>query len=591
MILIPYTPTPYPDETIGSVLTRFAIHNGDSVCRKIANDVGIENPNLSMYQTASADLRVVDFIAERMGYSHSEAIQSLTTIPFMRAFHKASVHSLNLDLIENTQHANHYRSIGFPLARGQLGARYCAACLAEDVKEVGEPYLHRHHQIPAAIVCATHGEWLRTTCPSCNLLVLPVDRMILRPLSLRCECGADLRSPSEDGDLKGSAFQRLSEFCRDALSSRRNDWTRAQVLNVACSVLKRHTRDISNGYRELLESTYGTAEKLSVHKIKFTPHEKTPSLHLYATVENFQANEFAALFSAAGLTFNDLENRIEKLDFYPSLSFIKSTKYTVADAQQALKRFSQANPVEVATKFQRHHPQLYWLLRISDPSSIQEFCPKLHQIPSIASDRENLQRLFEKEKNAKTILSKQSRPLFRAIIRDGIWLQDALDHSPSDRKSPPRIKIDNIDKNKNNIAKHEEQAWQLSRALMTALRLERRPEKITRARLARLASMPLSTVNRVIHPHSTLHKLISQINADKDRRMALWAAQAIAISGEVLTPATVLLVGGLNTTAYNRNNACLAITLVATGFCRQAISSTIESDPRQRARLQFQREA
>ena len=79
--------------------------------------------------------------------------------------------------------------------------------------------------------------------------------------------------------------------------------------------------------------------------------------------------------------------------------------------------------------------------------------------------------------------------------------------------------------------------------------------------------------------------MISKINADKDRRLALWAAQALALAGTNMTPTTVLLAAGLNTTSRNREHARSAIDLLSSGLSRQAIRESFNTDPEQIARL------
>jgi hypothetical protein len=41
--------------------------------------------------------------------------------------------------------------------------RYCLECLVQDEYEVGEPYLHRSHQVAGVLVCHIHGSWLWET--------------------------------------------------------------------------------------------------------------------------------------------------------------------------------------------------------------------------------------------------------------------------------------------------------------------------------------------------------------------------------------------------------------------------------------------
>ena len=86
MVFLPYVPTPYPDEVLCSVLTRFVVHNGESVFRKISNSVAHLSPNLSIYQASPPHPAVVAFITDQMGLPGNEVTDRLTTSQFFRVW-------------------------------------------------------------------------------------------------------------------------------------------------------------------------------------------------------------------------------------------------------------------------------------------------------------------------------------------------------------------------------------------------------------------------------------------------------------------------------------------------------------------------
>lgn len=186
MVFLPYVPTPYPDEVLCSVLTRFVVHNGESVFRKISNSVAHLSPNLSIYQASPPHPAVVAFITDQMGLPGNEVTDRLTTSQFFRVFNTAHKRPLDLETAGYGTRSGRLRSLGFIPCNHQPAVRFCPSCLDEDFKKYGEPYLHRIHQMQPALTCTVHEEWLRISCPKCKMLVVPINRMVLRPMPIVC---------------------------------------------------------------------------------------------------------------------------------------------------------------------------------------------------------------------------------------------------------------------------------------------------------------------------------------------------------------------------------------------------------------------
>ena len=603
MVFLPYVPTPYPDEVLCSALTRFVVHNGESVFRKISNSVAHLSPNLSIYQASPPHPAVVAFITDQMGLPGNEVTDRLTTSQFFRVFNTAHKRPLDLETAGYGTRSGRLRSLGFIPCNHQPAVRFCPSCLDEDFKKYGEPYLHRIHQMQPALTCTVHEEWLRISCPKCKMLVVPINRMVLRPMPIVCECGADLRSLPVRKSPVSSAFKRLSKFCADSIFSKNSLWSHAQVKSAASEALGLSPQDFSTGYIKSLIKVYGKPISISPHKFVIAPPSSDCHLRLNLDLGRFKAEDFASLFTAAGLTFDESALLISKNRTVGIHIKQRSPKYVygLKHAEEVLLNFSKAYPGEVATKFQRSHPRLYWLLRIHHPDSIKRWCPKLKTLPPIESDRKKLGRLLKKNGDFKKIFASASRPLFRAIVRDQNWLISTAKLSPSDFTAPPLKPITKLTsakipasknlstptnrKKEHKNPKIDDIERDLVFALMKAIRIERRPHKITRSRLSQLSSRGVSSITRATPPGSRLHTMISKINADKDRRLALWAAQALALAGTNMTPTTVLLAAGLNTTSRNREHARSAIDLLSSGLSRQAIRESFNTDPEQIARL------
>ncbi|WP_235038244.1 hypothetical protein, partial [Microbacterium sp. 18062] len=239
-----------------------------------------------------------------------------------------------------------------------------------------------------------------------------------------CECGADLRSLPVRKSPASSAFKRLSQFCADSIFSKNSLWSHAQVKSAASEALGLSPHDFSTGYIKSLIKVYGKPISISPHKFVIAPPSSDCHLRLNLELGRFKAEDFASLFTAAGLTFDESALLISKNRTVGIHIKQRSPKYVygLKHAEEVLLKFSKAYPGEVATKFQRAHPRLYWLLRIHHPDSIKRWCPKLKTLPPIDSDREKLGRLLKKNGDFKKIFASASRALFRALVRDQDWL-------------------------------------------------------------------------------------------------------------------------------------------------------------------------
>lgn len=613
MVRIPFTPTPYPDEALGSILTRFTIHNGDSVWRSIENALGLHNPNLSLSQRKPPHPATIEHIIKEIGFSLEDATSLFTIVPFLRLFNAARTNPLKLEYIRQP---NRLFSSGFTGTIRKPGARFCPCCLEEDIATFGEPFLHRSHQIAASLVCTVHSSWLRTSCPSCDAIIVPLHNMVLPPLPVACSCGKDLRLINTNNSKGDCAYKRLSQFCIDALSLNGVPWSRFAIHSLAKQSLTSPIKNSTKLYKEILRHYYGEPAIFSSGQLTFTPLPGDSPLSANISTHRFTAEDYAILFSATytlkelDIALAQIENNEENPACHrraknstPIDRKIQTLSSDILSANNVLSDFSKRYPYEVASLFQRRHPRLYWLLRVHEPDSIKKFSPKLHQIPSIEYDRENLERLFNRGLTLQQIYTKQSRPLYRAMARDTAWLaQEAKEYSALvmsltaeqvtiiGKKPTTHRAIGTPEKSKERhfqALRNQRDATErkVALSLLIALRAERRPEKITHERLSRISSTTINAVVRLSRPGSRLHKLIAKTNADKDRRMTLWAAQVLFLAGEDTTPASVLLVGGLNTTKKNRDYAISAIDQVSRGLRRKAVSSTYISDPEQLSRL------
>lgn len=550
MLKIPYVPAAYPNETFGSLLTRLLLHNGKGLWRSLLEESGYGRRTVSSFYAIPVKDKRLDFLLESLGYSYQEMLYQLTVLPFWLSFNNAIARKLQIQLNRVDGSNTQLYSVGRRYALA--GARFCPACLIDDVQTWGEPYLHRQHQLPVALVCAKHGEGLRLTCRACGITVLPFNRALLRPLSLRCQCSQDLSATTGARSARWQNFQRLSQFAESALFCTDAPWTVQQVRTVLQLKMNVKQRDFRREALKLFESAYGpiqSSKSSSTLSLQLLDFEEVP-LRLRMKFEEFHAPEFCALLSATGLTFEEFNFASTMVNATPELSTrVILRSFTIEQARSEFERLSLEYHERAAREFRRHHKRWYWLLRLRDSAWLRDrgFVSNM-PIPSIAADRiEIIQRLRNCDCIRYGLYGVSS--WMRASIRDKPWLDARLE----ERRSNPFFAETRAQK-----AQHE-RTIALSRALFTVLRTEQRPARIHAGLLSEVAGISMGQAQRAIAKSQPLKLLIAAINAGKNRRMAAWAAQMLVSTGKQLTARNVLRCAGLNTTKINRQLAVIAI--------------------------------
>lgn len=113
----------------------------------------------------------------------------------------------------------HRDPIRIPQRTGTEATRMCLACLHEDFRTFGVPYIHLSHQVPGVQVCGKHDVELIYKCPFCECLFDRPRQLVLAPWR-PCHCKRyllDFEAPQQ----KSKDFVALSyaRFAKDLLSS------------------------------------------------------------------------------------------------------------------------------------------------------------------------------------------------------------------------------------------------------------------------------------------------------------------------------------------------------------------------------------
>ncbi|MFZ4966882.1 TnsD family Tn7-like transposition protein [Pseudomonas sp. Mn2068] len=161
-----FFPTAFPDETLHSVLSRYARLCGGSSCK--AAFAG-ERAAASFTQNVAFPSRLGDLV-EALPYgacfSVSQIIARHTLLPYYAPF----LTSNQLQFAEASMAGDTRRlmvKLGINASRIEWAsrARFCSECLEEDIRRVGAAYWHRAHQLPGVLVCPNHGTLLKVVDP------------------------------------------------------------------------------------------------------------------------------------------------------------------------------------------------------------------------------------------------------------------------------------------------------------------------------------------------------------------------------------------------------------------------------------------
>lgn len=554
MLRIPYVPTAYPDEMLASLLTRLMLHNGPGLWRSLLEECGYGRRTISPFFGPPMQNAKLDKLLAALGYTYSRMLRELTVLPFWLSFNQAT----------KVRSQVNFDAVGGPIteltrlghAQFLPGARYCPSCLWDDIKAHGEPYVHRHHQLPVASVCTRHGVALRFACPACGITVMPFNRALLRPPALRCQCGQDLSRITVPPPERQQALLRLSRFAADALSCTEAPWTLEQVLTVLHERSEMVRESFKRGVRQLMQDAYGPPDKGRFRASTVMSWEDAGSslrLKTGAGSTSLRAPEFCALLAATGLNFGEFRQAVNQVKVVATPAKSMSPRlFTIKQARQEFERFERESPGQAATKLLRSSLSLFWLLRLRDSALMRAHgYPYPQPVPTVEADREKIEEVLRQGRSRATKVP----AAVRASIRDQAWLQARIQAQPASHA------------HRQTLAQRaqQEKAVALSRAVFSVLRTQARPARVHAGMLAKFVQISMHQAQHTIAQTPELQALIAAVNAGKDRRLAFWAARGFAEEGSFPSAQEVLLRAGLNTTRVNRQFCIEAIACFNAG--------------------------
>lgn len=552
MLRIPYVPSAYPDEMLASLLTRLVLYNGTGLWRSLLEETGYGRRTISPFFGPPMQDARLDGLLSALGYTYTGMLRELTTLPFWLAFNEATDARSQVRIDKAAGRLTALTRLGH--TQFLPGARYCPACLHEDIATYGEPYVHRHHQLPVATVCARHGAVLRFACPTCGITVMPFNRALLRPPALRCQCGQDLSLTSAAPPSHKQALLRLSRFAADSLSCTEAPWTAGQIQTVLQARTGMTRENFKRRAGQLLQEVYGEQDEAACEGSTILRLGETGSslrLKIGAGLRLLRAPEYCALLAAAGLSFDEFKEAVTQVEVTaaPKMSMPRRA-LTIEQARKEFEHFEAQMPGRAAEQLRKSSPGLFWLLRLRDGALMQAHGYRYHgAIPTVEADRATIDHRLRQHGH----VAKNGGAWIRASIRDNVWLQ---------ARTQAQIAIP---RTAENLAQRvqRERALALSRAVFSLLRTQTRPARVHAGSLAKIVQISMHQAQYTVANTPALKALIDAVNAGKNRRLAFWAARGLIEEGHSPSARDVLLRAGLNTTRVHRQFCIDAITCFA----------------------------
>lgn len=163
-----FFPAAFPDETLHSVLSRYArLCGGSSRKAAFADLAGSSFTQNVAFPSRLSDL--VEALPSGTSFSVSQIIARHTLLPYYAPF-------LTSDQLKHAQVSMAGDGKGLMLKlgvnasriEGASRVRFCPECLDEDIRRVGAAYWHRVHLLPGVLVCPDHGQLLKVVDPGWN---------------------------------------------------------------------------------------------------------------------------------------------------------------------------------------------------------------------------------------------------------------------------------------------------------------------------------------------------------------------------------------------------------------------------------------
>lgn len=524
MIAIPYLPEPYPDEILGSWLSNIRLHNSEGAWSSLLVAAGFQRwlkaPYFDLFQTSPQN----DLLFQSLGKSRTSIWMELTTLPYWITFdgvikRQSRKHFKESDIeisnvtgrVDNffrlTQNGNSTGALKIP--------HFCPVCVSEDYEKYGEPYWHRAHQLPNVTVCHKHHCKLTDRCSSCGFVIAPIQRKLINPIKLKCNCDHLLSMIEADTFDISEIDVAIAKLSFEALTVSNRNWNRKDVRNYILESIG------TKSWVSVIKQAFGESHQVAKHlRVKWR-QVKGPDCAALLVSKNISFEKAVNGFRRTSRKSVQVQEQVES-----SVASYRIDKLTVELARKEILKQLSLHPNKPPSRF----CNLHWFLKINDYEWLVKLLPHAARtkLPTIEQDREVILKLLESDAPSIETLYRKSLgrgPGIRARIRDKKWIDLQL-------KRLQIEKAKQVEQKRNTI--RQEQKYHLLESLRRYVKNEKRPERITRPQLAHASGMTHAQVDSLLTEFPEIEEEVMRINNDKQNRMLLWAINTLKAEGKSL---------------------------------------------------------
>lgn len=191
-------PTPYPDETWYSIVSRYHRKSGNTKSTITSRELfGGTITSQKKVNPLALDNTIVDYVrlhGPTIGTAE-ECFSKYTLAPYqMRYYSEKRKEEVLERIFDASELKKTFVFTNHMYSRKQTMLRYCPLCLQEDIEKYGEAYWHRAHQIWVMDKCHKHG---------CNLLDAD---MSLSKATYHFTCADEISCPNDKVTYNESPF-------------------------------------------------------------------------------------------------------------------------------------------------------------------------------------------------------------------------------------------------------------------------------------------------------------------------------------------------------------------------------------------------
>lgn len=152
-----FFPEPYEDEILYSVISRYHYYIGNTNVKNTFKEL-FGNINKVPTIELGGNITEICKLINNPKYNEEYLIWNHTNLPFYYPFLNISNQNKIIEMMKRNNAQGIYAKIGI-VAGGICRKKdlyYCPECAKADLKNIGETYFHRVHQIPGVKVCPEH---------------------------------------------------------------------------------------------------------------------------------------------------------------------------------------------------------------------------------------------------------------------------------------------------------------------------------------------------------------------------------------------------------------------------------------------------